>query len=72
MCVHPIMLYPIATICHPSSAKGHKYIIVFIDYFSKWAKAMTTFFNDGETIVLFIFNLVIARSNVPTHKSFPN
>ena len=35
--------------CNPASAGGHKYIIVAVDYFTKWAEAMPTFRADGET-----------------------
>ena len=28
--------------CNPCSARGHGYIIVAIDYFTKWAEAMPT------------------------------
>jgi transposase InsO family protein len=31
----------------------------------KWAEAMPTFANDGETATLFMFNQVIARFGVP-------
>jgi hypothetical protein len=29
--------------CNPHSVRGHGYIIVIVDYFTKWAKAMPTF-----------------------------
>jgi transposase InsO family protein len=51
--------------CHPHSARGHGYIIVAIDYFTKWAEAMLTFDNTGKTATLFIFNHIIARFGVP-------
>jgi hypothetical protein len=51
--------------CHPHSVGGHGYIIVPIDYFMKWAKAMPTFENTGNTTTLFIFNHVIARFVIP-------
>jgi hypothetical protein len=51
--------------CHPVSSRGHRYIIVVIDYFTKWEEAMPTFANDGETTTLFMFNQVIARFRVP-------
>jgi transposase InsO family protein len=51
--------------CHPHSAGGHGYIIVAIDYFTKWVEAMPTFDNTGKTASLFIFNHVIARFGVP-------
>jgi hypothetical protein len=51
--------------CHPHSAGGHGYIIVAVDYFTKWAKAMSTFDNTGKTATLFIFNHIIAHFGVP-------
>ena len=46
--------------CNPTSAGGHKYIIVAVDYFMKWAEAMPTFKADGETTTFFVFNHIIA------------
>jgi hypothetical protein len=51
--------------CHPHSARGHGYIIVAIDYFTKWVEAMPTFDNTRRTAALFIFNHIIARFGVP-------
>ena len=51
--------------CKPTSTGGHGYIIVFIDYFTKWAEAMPTCAEDGKTVALFLFNHVIARFGVP-------
>jgi hypothetical protein len=51
--------------CHPHSVRGHGYIIVAIDYFTKWSEAMPTFENTGKTTTLFLFNHVIARFGVP-------
>ena len=42
--------------CNLASAGGHKYIIVIVNYFTKWAKAMPTFKADGETTTFFVFN----------------
>jgi hypothetical protein len=53
------------TTCHPASSRGHRYIIVVVDYFTKWVKAMPTFNNDGETTTLFIFNQIVARFDIP-------
>ena len=33
--------------CNPRSSEGHGYIIVVVDYFTKWAEAMPTFNNIG-------------------------
>ena len=50
--------------CKPTSAGGHGYIIVAIDYFTKWAEAMPTYVEDGNTTTLFLFN-----HSVTDHKS---
>ena len=75
--MHPAPLFLVITIgpftkwridfttCHPISSRGHRYIIVVIDYFTKWEKAIMTFSNDGETTKLFVFNQVISRLEVP-------
>jgi hypothetical protein len=34
--------------CHPHSVKGHRYIIVAVDYFMKWVEVMPTFDNTGK------------------------
>jgi hypothetical protein len=49
----------------PSLGQGACYIIVAVDYFMKWAEAMPTFDNTGNTAALFLFNHVIARFGVP-------
>jgi transposase InsO family protein len=51
--------------CHPHSIRGHGYIIVAVDYFTKWPEAMPTFDNTGKTTTLFIFNHIIAHFGVP-------
>ena len=51
---------------HPTPpAKCHKYIIVAVEYFTKWVEAMPTFGNDGEIAALFLFNQVIDRFGIP-------
>jgi hypothetical protein len=74
---HPAPLHPIVTIdpfskwgidfmqCKPTSAGGHGYIIIVVDYFTKWVEAMPTFLNDGRTATLFIFNHIITHFGVP-------
>jgi hypothetical protein len=74
---HPTMLNPIIAIgpftkwgidfmqCKPTSVGGHGYIIVVVNYFTKWAEAMPTFLNDGCTATLFLFNHIITRFGVP-------
>ena len=51
--------------CKPTSFRGHGYIIVAIEYFTKWAKAMPTYAEDGKTVAFFLFNHIIARFGVP-------
>ena len=46
--------------CNPRSSRGHGYIIVAVDYFTKWVEAMPTFDNTRQTAALFFFNHVIA------------
>jgi hypothetical protein len=74
---HPAPLHPVVSIgpfakwgidfmtCNPHSVGGHGYIIVAVDYFTKWAEAMPTFDNTGKTATLFIFNHIITRFGVP-------
>eukprot|EP00253_Pinus_taeda_P001718 PITA_01718 len=51
--------------CNPTSAGGHGYIIVAVDYFTKWTEAMPTLNNSGETAALFFFNHVVSRFGIP-------
>lgn len=51
--------------CSPTSTGGHGYIIVVVDYFTKWAEAMPTLDNTGETTALFFSNHVVTRFGVP-------
>ena len=51
--------------CNPHLARGHAYIIVVVDYFTKWAEAMPTLAADGKTTTQFIFNHIIACFGVP-------
>ena len=44
---------------------GHNYIIISIDYFTKWEEEMPTYFNIMEIATLFIFNHIIARFDIP-------
>jgi hypothetical protein len=68
MRAHPAPIFPIITVgpftkwgidyttCNPPLTRGHRYIIVVVDYFMKWVKSMPTFKDDGETVALFLFN----------------
>ena len=48
----------------PHSTGGYGYIIVNVDYFTRWAKVMPTFSNTSETTAYFFFNHIIARFGV--------
>jgi hypothetical protein len=74
---HPAPLHPVVSVgpfakwgidfmtCHPHSSRGNGYIIVVVDYFTKWVEAMPTFDNTRRTATLFIFNHIIAQFSVP-------
>ena len=55
---------------NPVSTNGHKYIIVAVDYFTKWAEAMHTFDCKAETAAPFFFNHVITQFGVPKQLVF--
>ena len=63
---------------NPTSARGHGYIIVAVDYFTKWDEEMPTYAKDGNIASLFLFSHVISRFGVlqaivTDHRShFPN
>jgi hypothetical protein len=77
MRAHPTLMFHVITVgpftkwgidyttCNPPSARGHRYIIVVVDYFIKWVKLIPTFKDDGETATLFLFNQIIARFSIP-------
>ena len=47
-------------IINPTLANSHKYIIMAVDYFTKWAKAMSAFDCKSETAACFFFNHAIS------------
>jgi hypothetical protein len=77
LCAPPAPLHPVVFVgpfekwgidfmtCNPHSVGGHGYIIVAVDYFTKWVEAMPTYNNTGKTATLFIFNHIITRFGVP-------
>lgn len=50
--------------CNLHSTWGHGYIIVFVDYFTKWVEEMPTFNNVGKTAAYFFFNHSTNNSNI--------
>ena len=69
---HPAPLFPIISVgpfmewgidyvmCNLASAGGYKYVIIVVDYFTKWAEEMPTFKADRENADFFVFNQIIA------------
>ena len=53
------------TMCNPPSTVGHHYIIVVVDYFTKWVEAMPSYSNAMKTTMLFLFNHIIVRFGIP-------
>ena len=51
--------------CNPNSARGHHHIIVAVDYFTKWAEAMSTVKYDGEIASHFVFTQIITWFRIP-------
>ena len=51
----------------PKSFAGHAYILVAIDYFSKWAEAMPLKEVKKENVVNFIRSNIIYRYGVPRY-----
>lgn len=51
--------------CNPTSTRGHGYIMVIVDYFTKWVEAMPTLNNSGKMAAIFFFNHVVSRFGVP-------
>ncbi|KAK3032703.1 hypothetical protein RJ639_036767 [Escallonia herrerae] len=51
--------------CTPPSSKGHRYILVATDYFSKWAEAIALRDVKRDTVADFIRTHIIYRFGVP-------
>ena len=51
--------------CRPTSVEGLVYIIVAVDYFTKWAEEIPTYVEDGKTAALLLINHIIARFGIP-------
>jgi hypothetical protein len=78
MCSHPDPLHPVITIgpftksgidfidCNPTLVGVHQHIIMVVNYFTKWAKAMPTMKSDEKTTYFFVFNQIIARFGIPS------
>ena len=74
---HPSPLHPFIVVgpfskwdidfmhCKPTSSRRHGYIIVAVEYFTKWDEEIPTYAEDGKIATLFLFKHVIARFGVP-------
>ena len=51
--------------CRPILVRGHGYIIVAMDYFTKWDEAMPTYLEDRKKPALIQFNHIIASFGIP-------
>jgi hypothetical protein len=55
--------------CNPTLDRENHYIIVVVDYFTKWTKTMPTFSNDSDTIHSQVFlegDLVLVYDQDPS------
>jgi hypothetical protein len=50
---------------YPSSSRGMKYIIVAIEYFTKWAEAKAVKVDDAKATATFLYENVITRFGCP-------
>ena len=74
----PALLHPVVAVgpfpkwgiyfvhCRPTSVGGHGYIIVAVNYFTKWVEAMPTYVEYMNIAALFLFNHIISRFGIPT------
>ena len=51
--------------CRHTSIGGHGYIIVAVDYFTKWVEEIPIYAEDNKTTALFLFNHILARFGIP-------
>lgn len=50
---------------HPSSNRGHHFILAATDYFSKWSEAVLLIEAKANTVINFVKNNIIFRFGVP-------
>ena len=76
MRTHPALLHPVVTMgrfskwvidymtINPPSSNGNHYIILAVEYFTKWVEAIPTFKKMAKLATYFLFNHVITRFSV--------
>jgi hypothetical protein len=52
--------------CNPTLVGGHQHIIIGVDYFTKSVEAMPIVKDNGNIVVFFVFNQIIARFRIPS------
>ena len=56
----------------PKASNGHEYILVAVDYFTKWAEAASYFVLKAKHVAWFLENNIICRFVVPQEIIFDN
>ena len=49
----------------PNSSKGHRFILVRVDYFTKWIEAIPLAKVDQQAVISFIHNHILYRFGTP-------
>jgi len=49
----------------PNSSKGHRFILVRVDYFTKWIEAIPLAKVDQQAVISFIQNHILYRFGTP-------
>jgi len=47
------------------SSNGMKYIVVAVDYVSKWVEAIAFFYNEGKSVTAFLKKSIFSRFGTP-------
>ena len=50
---------------HPASSKGHNFILVAIEYFTKWVEAVPLKKAEQKDVIKFIKEQIIHRFGIP-------
>ena len=56
----------------PKASNGHEYILVTIDYFTKWVEAASYSVLKAKHVARFLENNIICRFEVPQEITFDN
>jgi hypothetical protein len=50
---------------HPSSSKGHRFVLIAIDYFTKWSKVIALKNMTHREVIEFVTEHIIHRFGIP-------